>query len=262
MRGPFVRLAAATGVAAAALVLGVLHSPAAVLPTGGIPGSWQLVLNDDFARQQRLDPAHWSVGWFGQGVTGPVDVHERDCFDPAQVSFTPAGLNLTVVREDSACAGRTQPYTTGIVTSNGRFAFAPSPGRPVFVEARIYLPAAPDGSIADWPQFWADGQHWPEDGELDVLEGLGGRACYHFHHTTTSDAPGGCAGRLTGWHTFGAQWTAQRATYYYDGVEVGSITDGITDKPLYLIIDNAVSGYGGPDQAPDAMVIQYVRVWK
>ena len=263
MYGPFVRLGLAAGVGAAALVLGVLHSPGQPRPVGDFPGNWTLVLDDEFAQQQRLDPAHWSVGWFGRGVTGPVDVHEDDCYKPSQVTFTSAGLNLTAVREPSTCSGRTQPYTSGIITSNGRFEFAPSAGRPVFVEAMIYLPAAPDGQIADWPQLWADGQHWPQDGELDILEGLGGQACYHFHHTTTSDAPGGCAGRLTGWHTFAAEWTPQRATYYYDGVEVGSITDGITDLPLYLIIDNAVyPGYGGPDQAPDTMIVRYVRVWQ
>ena len=263
MDGRFVRMGAAIGVTAAALVLGVLHSPAGPRPAGAIPGNWRLVLDDEFDRQRSLDPAQWTVGWFGAGVTGPVDVHEEDCYSPAQVTFTAAGLNLTAVREPSTCGGKTRPYTSGIVTSNGRFEFAPSADGPVFVEAGIYLPAAPDGSIADWPQFWADGQHWPQDGELDVLEGLGGQACYHFHHTTTSDAPGGCAGRLTGWHTFAAEWTPQRATYYYDGVEVGSITDGITDLPLYLIIDNAVyPGYGGPDQAPDTMIVRYVRVWQ
>jgi beta-glucanase (GH16 family) len=261
-RTPIPRLALATAVTAAALVAGALHPcPAGPQPTGRVPGAWSLALDDEFDRQQSLDTAHWSAGWFGAGVTQPVNLYEDDCYDPSQVTFTTAGLNLTAVRKSETCGGTTHPYTTGIVTTDGRFEFAPTASEPVFVEARIYLPAAPDGQIADWPQFWVDGQHWPEDGELDVLEGLAGQACYHFHDTTTPDAPGGCAGRLTGWHTFGAEWTPQRATYYYDGAEVGSIASDITDLPMYLIIDNAVSGYGGPHQFPDTMVIQYVRVW-
>ena len=54
-----------------------------------------------------------------------------------------------------------------------------------YMEARIWLPGS--GEIADWPAFWADGQNWPTDGENDVLEGLGGQACAHFHNPAGAD---------------------------------------------------------------------------
>jgi len=51
-------------------------------------------------------------------------------------------------------------------------------------------------------------------------------------------------------------------TYYYDGVDVGSITTGITSSPMYLILNNTVSPYSPNDSEADSMQVQYVRVWQ
>jgi beta-glucanase (GH16 family) len=110
---------------------------------------------------------------------------------------------------------------------------------------------------------WADGQSpWPTNGEDDVLEGLGGEACFHFH--SPSGGPGSCvAGNLSGWHTFASDWQPGSVTYYYDGAQVGRITTGITSSPMYLILSNTVSSaMGGPTVAPSDMQVDYVRVWQ
>ena len=119
------------------------------------------------------------------------------------------------------------------------------------------------GQVSDWPAFWADGQHWPKDGEIDVLEGLGGQACWHFINPAA--ARGGCAaGRYyNGWHTFGANWEPGSIIYYYDGRIVGKIKSGITHAPMYLILNNATAHrYQIPVRVPADMRVAYVRVWQ
>lgn len=226
---------------------------AAPVPTG-VGGTWKLVFNDGFDTSS-LDTTKWSTGWLASGITKPVDSAERDCYDPAQVSVSGGTLRLTAIQKTEACGGTTEPYASGLVNSNGKFQFGYGA-----LEARVYLPAAPDGTIANWPAFWSDGQSWPTDGENDVMEGLGGEACYHFH--SPSGGPGSCAsGNYTGWHTFGADWEPGSVTYYYDGVKVGQIASGITSAPQFLILNNAVGG-SGTTVTPATMQVDYVRVWQ
>jgi beta-glucanase (GH16 family) len=143
-----------------------------------------------------------------------------------------------------------------MINSNGKYNFTYG-----YMEARVWT----DGSteLSNWPAFWADGQNWPADGEIDVVEGLNGQACWHFHYT--GGGPGGCAtGNYAGsWHTFGADWEPNSITYYYDGAQVGQITSGVTSAPMYLILNLAVDqSYGGPMQVPGTMRVDYVRVWQ
>ena len=110
--------------------------------------------------------------------------------------------------------------------------------------------------------LWAVGQSWPQDGELDVVEGLGGQACWHFHDA--SGPQGGCeaAAFTAGWHTFGADWEPGAVTWYYDGIRVGTATNS-TSAPMYLALNLAADNeYGGPLQAPATMRVDYVRLWQ
>jgi beta-glucanase (GH16 family) len=126
-------------------------------------------------------------------------------------------------------------------------------------EARVYLPAAPDGGVADWPAFWVDGTgSWPNTGEMDIMEGLSGETCFHYHDP--AGGPGGCANTGPGWHTFGSVWQGDTVTYYYDGHDVGSVNTDGTKAAQYLILNNAVGGSGG-ESTPADMLVDYVRVW-
>ena len=50
-------------------------------------------------------------------------------------------------------------------------------------------------------------------------------------------------------------------TYYYDGQDVGSITTGITNAPMYIILSNGAP-VGASNIQADSMQVQYVRVWQ
>jgi beta-glucanase (GH16 family) len=219
-----------------------------------------LKFDDEFTGNS-LDTSKWSTGWFGSGITGPVNTSdEEECYDPAQVVVSSGELDLNLIQKTETCpsgsGNLTEPYASGIITSNGKYSYTYGA-----IEARIWVPGS--SSLTDWPAFWTDGQNWPTDGEDDILEGLGGQACWHFHNP--SGGPGGCstASFTGGWHTFASNWQPGKVTWYYDGVQVGSLTSGVTTAPMYLILNLAVDNtYGGTIQAPATMRVDYVRVWQ
>jgi beta-glucanase (GH16 family) len=249
---------ARTAAIRAAAKTAVARAASATEPAG-ISGHWKLALNSEF--DQSSLPADWATGWFGSGVTAGVSHSEPDCYSPNNVTFPGDGsMHINLTATQSTCNGKTEPYTTGLVTTN------PSDGRDTagfqysygVLEARVYVPAS-GSEIANWPAVWADGQSWPNDGEDDVMEGLGGQACWHFHDTL--GGPGQCSTKIKpGWHTFASDWQPGSVTYYYDGTKVGSITTGITSAPMYIILGNAA--VQGGSTVPDSMRVQYVRVWQ
>jgi hypothetical protein len=236
-----------------------------LVPTG-VPGTWNLIFDDEFTGTS-LNAANWSTGWFGSGITGAVSSSEPECYDPSHVVEANSELDLNLTQESESCGGKTQPYTSGIVTTNGKFSFTYG-----FVEVRAWLPALANGQAADWPAIWLDGQSWPNDGEIDLMEGLGGSVCAHWHGPTNGGAGYGAgggtgcpAGTFTGgWHTFAADWEPGSVTFYYDGKDIGSVTNStstITGFPMYVIL-NLAGEPGGGTTAPATLRIKYVRVWQ
>ena len=63
-----------------------------------------------------------------------------------------------------------------------------------------------------------------------------------------------------GWHTFGVDWPPGRLVFSYDGVPVGTQTEGVTDTPHYVVAGLAVSG--SAVATPQTVQIDDVRVWK
>ncbi|MFI1436592.1 glycoside hydrolase family 16 protein [Streptomyces lydicus] len=223
-------------------------------PTG-VAGKWTKKFADEFGGTKLAGT--WTPGWFGSGVTAPINGDEQACYDSRQVSLPGDGaLHLKASARPSTCDGKTKPNTGSLVNSNGKFHY-----RYGLVEWRAYIP--PSGThLANWPALWSNGENWPTDGENDTMEGLGGNACFHFH--SPSGGPGNCAaGNLTGWHTFASDWEPGSVTYYYDGVKVGRISSGVTSSPQYLIMNHTVSSaLGGPTVLPGDMKVDYVRVWQ
>jgi beta-glucanase (GH16 family) len=220
----------------------------------GAPGTWHSIFDDEF-NGTTLDTSKWSTGWLSPGITAPVNSSELECYDPSQVTVANGELDLSLISKSEACGGGSHPYASGMVNTNGKFSYTYG-----YLEARVWLPGS--GAISDWPAVWTDGQSWPADGELDVMEGLSGQACWHFHDP--QGGPGNCskASYTGGWHTFGADWEPGTVTYYYDGAAVGTINSGITSSPMYLILNlGADHGNSGPLQ-PATMRVDYVRVWQ
>jgi beta-glucanase (GH16 family) len=165
----------------------------------------------------------------------------------------------------SDCQGVSRPYTGAVLSTN------PSDGRRHggfqytygVLQARVYIPRA-GSRIADWPAVMTLGQSWPEDGEDDILENVQGTACAHFHSPLNVFAGlGGCDRYLRpGWHTVASDWEPGSVTWYYDGVKIAHVTQGVTSAPMYLVLVDTVSAKAPAIARPSAMRVQYVRVWQ
>ena len=217
-------------------------------PVGSVPGPWDLVFNSQFDGSSL--PSMWSTGaWGAPGVTVGNDNIEQDCYDPSQVSVAGGALSITAIAQQETCGGVHQPYTTGSVTTYGRFSFTYG-----YMEARIWLPGP--GNVGE---PYSDGK-----GEIDVVEGLGGRPCATFHDVTGAGTSACATGTFTGgWHTFAANWEPGSITFYYDGTAISTVTSGVTSYPMFLIIQLALStSMSPPNMAPATMRVAYVRVWR
>ncbi len=222
----------------------------------GIPGHWRLVFDTEFDGSQLPPP--WRQGWFGRGVTGPVNSAEDACYTPSNISFPGDGtMHLGVTRASSKCGGQPRLFTGALVSTNpdddrgSGFSY-----RYGVLQARVYLPAE-GARFADWPAVWAAAQSGPGYGEDDVIEGLDGYACWHFH--TDASSVGGCKrGLKPGWHTVASLWRKGSISFYYDGKRVGVIRSHLTSPRMYLLLDNTATASG----STDSMRVQYVRVWQ
>ena len=255
IRGAMQRGAPARPAPAAAPAL----APAPAGGPTGIPGDWNPVFWDEF-EGTALDLSKWQPNWHGvnnTAITKWVNSNEQNCIDPALVSVSGGNLHLKIISQTTTCAGVSRPYRGALVHSDGKYNFAYG-----YYEARMFLPAASPGVIANWPGWWSvNPSSLPE---IDVLEGLGGRASFNYHYNDGGHRQSGPtfpAGNYTGWHTFAANWQPGRIDFYYDGVLVGSQTTGVVNSPHYLILDNVVSA-GGPTVPNAEVLVDYARVWK
>jgi len=234
------------------------------VPTGpvpfGVPGNWTLKFSDEFDLGH-LDTSRWATGWLAEGVTHPVNEWELACYDPTCVSVSGQNLRLAAINKPQSVDGVRYPYSSGMINTAWKYEFQGG-----YFESRVYSPLAGVG-IANWPAWWMDGHNWPVTGEIDIFEGLGGDAAYHFHfqggggpRQAGSDVPGD----YSGWHVYGAHWQpGNRIDYYYDGKKVGAVVGPqITGQPMYLVLNYAVTNKGVSPFVPSTMQVDYVRVWQ
>jgi hypothetical protein len=223
---------------------------------------WTLLFSDDF---DSLDTSRWEPGWFvSGGYSPPVNNRGLACYDSNNVRVSGGNLELNLVAtSDRDCRkkdGSPADFAGSLV--NTRHSFNYSYG---YVEARLYFPA--DGArLVNWPAFWQTGTDWPATGEVDIAEVLStGQPCAVYHW----EGAGGehlqdkqCidVAEPVGWHTFAAERSAGRITYYYDGVPVFEATEGVTGDDHFLIL-----AHGYKENAalavPAVMLVDYVRVW-
>lgn len=234
-----------------------------------------VLFRDDFTAPS-LDTKLWSTGWFGTGITHPVNGAERAAYDPACVTIKNGKLHLHLKHQPvqmsaagmvrvklghggpgmhtmvAAAAATSYPERTGCVTTHGKFQ---TPNTNYAVEARIHL-IGTETALYNWPAFWLDGLGtWPHTGENDVMEGLGGHASWHYH--SDAGGPGGSASLGEGWHTFRCEVKGATGTYFYDGKQVGSLA--VVQSPQYIILGNQSGQYGGENVEGD-MKVDYVEV--
>lgn len=226
-------------------------------PSWDPSGTWALKFSDGFVSPATsLKTSKWTPSWGGSKISGPVNSDENACYDSSNVSVSGGYLHLKLTKVAHTCKGESRPYTGAHVNSNGKFSFGPRAA----VEYRAYFPASANGGVANWPALWDDGQNWPDNGENDTAEGLGGQLCTNWW------GPGGdtgarCAGAKTGWHKVGYVWSGGKIKWYYDGHLITTKSTSVT-SPHYLIMQNTQGQWGGQTLAPSDLKVDWVRVWK
>jgi beta-glucanase (GH16 family) len=220
----------------------------------GAAGSWQPVEAAPVAAVftttfTRPDQGNWTGNWLGgasQVTHPPNPSYELEAFDPARVAYTTAGLRLSIRNDPVTIGGTTYRYRSGAITGYQKQGY--TYGR---FSARIYIPCS-DGTIVNWPAFWlvGDPYKWPATGEIDVLEGLGGHAWWHFHYRDAAGQPasygGHAPGSYCGWHTYAVDWQPAAIKWYYDGALVGTVTSHITSAPMFPVFSYSLTD---PDSA-------------
>ena len=232
-------------------------SNGSVLPfnyaNNGLGSNWTLVFHDDFTGTS-LNRTNWAPYWFSNGTFLPGS-STRGYASNVTVN---GQLNLMRNSTNGACIS-SNPY------GGAKAGFQFTDG---YAEAQITLPT--NGVvIAQWPAWWLDGQSWPMDGEIDIMEGLNGYAAWHYHYDSggglDSHPIGGNVNTSPGTHIYGVNWHPGHLDFYYDGTLVASATNGslsggatISSSPMYLILLYAT----GSGPVPATMVVHYVRVFQ
>lgn len=242
----------------------VTPTPEPLRPTWQTTGAPVITFKDDFDGTT-VDTSKWERGWFGEGATDPVNSTNDNCYNTSQVNEYSGMLHLTAIAKPAVCKGATRPYTSGMVTTRGKFQ-----QRYGSYEARICLPDADGNGLVDnFPAWWLNGMASGfADGEVDVVEGIGsGRTKATVHYDASHIQAGKySATPLAGCHNFGAEWRGDNVKFYYDG---GLLFDTPFVTPataqLVLILNQAVDdshsatvvGASGND-----MTVDWVYVWQ
>jgi beta-glucanase (GH16 family) len=216
----------------------------------------QLAFGDDF-NGNTLDTTKWNTA-YPSGNGGEQQFYAPD-------AFTVQDGILKITAEQRSM--QDYPYTSGIITTQDSFSHEYG-----YFTMRAKLPAGP----GFWPAFWLLPIEPDYPTEIDIMEMLGKDpdTVFMSHHWRAADQKHEIDTEFyqgpdfsSEFHTFSLLWNRTGLIWYVDGVERYHTTEGIPDKPMFLLANLAVGGKwpGNPDQTttfPSSMEIDYIQVYQ
>lgn len=236
-----------------------------------------LIWREEFIHSGGPDQSKWNYE-IGNGSNGWGNNELQYYTDSDENSYVDNGM-LTITAREEPVSGFN--YSSARLTTQNKFDFRF--GR---IEARIKLPYGQ----GLWPAFWMLGANfnqvgWPQCGEIDIMEMVGGVNRDNTCHTTihwwdeTQGARANYGESYTlpsgifadDFHVFGVEWDEQTIRGYVDGNEyyVVDLTPSEFSefkKNFFIILNVAVGGEwpGEPDETtvfPQTMQVDWVRVY-
>lgn len=234
-----------------------------------------LVWHDEFNYTGLPDPDKWAYDTGGSGFGN----HELQYYTLARRSnawVSGGRLTITARKED----WRGKQYTSAKLITRKKAAW--QYGK---IEVRAKLPEG----RGTWPAIWmlADHTpfHWPDDGEIDIMEHVGFDPG-NIHGTVHTKAFNHVLGTQKGaeimipdcsknYHVYAITWTPEKIDFRVDDKKYFTFDNDHKGKPewpfdaqFYLILNIAIGGdWGGmkgvdPQLFPAKMEIDYVRVYQ
>jgi len=244
---------------------------------GSAPAGYNLVFSDEF-NGNSLDKSKWnsSYRWGPSWIINGekqyyIDRINNPDFGHSPFEFDGNHMTISAVRtpEHLKASANWQPYMSGALTTYNKFKM-----RYGYVEMRAKLPKGKGLWSAFWLLHQNDNDRRPE---IDVVEYIGDKPdnlynTYHYYDnwnlksTPSYEVPG--PDYSQNFHTFGMKWEPGKITWYVDGQERNSHSDGnVAWEDMYLLVNLAVGGWwpGEPDgntQFPARYQIDYIRAYQ
>lgn len=260
----------------AAAALATASAPA-IADTLSVPPAYHLVWSDEFDTPGLPDDTKWTFdtvrnreGWYNE------EKQYYSARGPENAVVENGRLVITARKEERRGAPDWggQRYTSARLHTRGKGEWTYG-----FFEVRAKLPCG----RGTWPAIWmlGSGGHWPDDGELDIMEHVGRdpqRVLSTVHMAAGHGSNGVGASALapdacTGFHRYQLHWTPDDVVFGVDGfafLRYPKLSVGPRawpfDKPQYLLLNLALGGFlgGEVDDAifPARMEVEYVRVYQ
>ena len=236
---------------------------------------YTLVWRDEFNYTGLPDEAKWDY------ERGYIRNHEKQYYVAARLknSHVENGHLVITARNDNY---ENHPVTSASIITKGKMEF---------LYGKIVVSAKMPTGSGSWPAIWMlginrDTVHWPDCGEIDIMEWLGRTPQYVLGSMYMPGGFFGYSSRVTSYnvgndttlsaqyHTFSIDWDSTQIKYYYDGFNYAIYkASGMSvrqwapfKKPQYLLLNLAMGGTSGGfidrTKYPFTYMVDYIRYYQ
>jgi beta-glucanase (GH16 family) len=231
---------------------------------------WVLTFDDEFD-ETAVDTCKWQFRYkWGERIIN----HEEEAYVSAAnadqaFTFDNGILHIVARRQPGTYAGRTLPFTSGLLVSLHEQRYG-------YFEIRSRMPKG----YGLWPAFWLlHAVGYPDIHEIDIDEWVSQtpNVAYQTDHFGTNYDTDSRETQVTftapdlsdAFHTYAVDWEPDRLVFYVDGMEMGRTTNPgeLHDMPMYMVANFAVGGDwpGNPptiQMFPVSYDIDFIRVYQ